>query len=165
MCDESAPVKALAFLQNEVSAVVDHDNPKEATIFRSLLSHLLAPKPEPSADSSTADPRSNGGSATPSSASSVGTTDGKWTNELPAPAPRADMDEDAVMLDAASEVLFSEARAEDDPYELTLRGGRPLAGTRFRQRTEVFESLLKFVEAEGKQPSGSLLDMLCEDEV
>lgn len=47
MCEESPPVRALNFLQNEVSSVVDHRSAEEAEIFRSLLTHLLAPAPVP----------------------------------------------------------------------------------------------------------------------
>lgn len=43
MCEDSAPVKALHFLQSEVSSVVDHSDSQEEEIFRSLLTHLLAP--------------------------------------------------------------------------------------------------------------------------
>jgi len=38
-----------------------------------------------------------------------------------------------------------------------------LSGTRFTQRTEVFEGLLKFVSDEEKQPSESLLDIVEKD--
>ncbi|KAJ2920028.1 hypothetical protein MD484_g480, partial [Candolleomyces efflorescens] len=49
MCEEDPPVKALQFLQNEVSNVVDHKNAEEAETFRSLLTHLLAPSSSHSA--------------------------------------------------------------------------------------------------------------------
>jgi len=47
MCEEAPPVRALNFLQNEVSSVVDHRNAEETEMFRSLLTHLLAPAPVP----------------------------------------------------------------------------------------------------------------------
>lgn len=58
---------------------------------------------------------------------------------------------------------------DEDPIEESFRvaggGGEntkptPLSADRFRQRTEVFECLLKFVEAGAKEPEGSLLDLV-----
>ena len=43
MCEEVPPIRALNFLQNEVSSVVDHRSAEETEMFRSLLTHLLAP--------------------------------------------------------------------------------------------------------------------------
>ena len=43
MCEEVPPIRALNFLQNEVSSVVDHRSAEETAMFRSLLTHLLAP--------------------------------------------------------------------------------------------------------------------------
>ena len=43
MCEEVPPIRALNFLQNEVSSVVDHRSADETELFRSLLTHLLAP--------------------------------------------------------------------------------------------------------------------------
>jgi len=43
MCEEVPPIRALNFLQNEVSSVVDHRSAEETELFRSLLTHLLAP--------------------------------------------------------------------------------------------------------------------------
>ena len=51
MCEDGPPVKALNFLQTQVSSVVDHSNAKETETFRALLTHLLAP-PSLSASSS-----------------------------------------------------------------------------------------------------------------
>jgi muskelin len=45
MCEEVPPIRALNFLQNEVSSVVDHRSAEETEMFRSLLTHLLAPPP------------------------------------------------------------------------------------------------------------------------
>jgi len=47
MCEEVPPIRALNFLQNEVSSVVDHRSAEETEMFRSLLTHLLAPAPVP----------------------------------------------------------------------------------------------------------------------
>ena len=43
MCEEVPPIRALNFLQNEISSVVDHRSAEETEMFRSLLTHLLAP--------------------------------------------------------------------------------------------------------------------------
>jgi len=43
MCEEQHAVKALRYMQTEVSDVVDHTNPEETSVFRALLAHLLAP--------------------------------------------------------------------------------------------------------------------------
>ncbi|KAI5116498.1 hypothetical protein M0805_009923 [Coniferiporia weirii] len=162
MCEETASVTALAFLQNEVSEVVDHEDQEEAAVFRSLLSHLLArplldslsPKSSPAVAASRL-------SRSPSSSKSGS---GEWTSALPE-------GEDAIMADAdvvsarlpgsnAEPSRPSVERVEDDPYELELRAGKSLSRARFEQRTEVFESLLKFVEKTEVQPSESLLDVL-----
>ena len=42
MCEEQPAVKALRYLQTEVSEVVDHTDPEETSVFRSLLAHLLS---------------------------------------------------------------------------------------------------------------------------
>lgn len=47
MCEEVPPIRALNFLQNEVSSVVDHRSAEETEMFRSLLTHLLAAPPVP----------------------------------------------------------------------------------------------------------------------
>ncbi|KAL4078206.1 Muskelin N-terminus-domain-containing protein [Scleroderma yunnanense] len=58
---------------------------------------------------------------------------------------------------------------EEDPLEGSSAAGngnamkakmRPLSADRFRQRTEVFEGLLAFIEVGAKQPEGSLLDLV-----
>lgn len=163
MCDEVPPVKSLTFLQNEVSAVVDHSNDAEEDSFRSLLTHLLQPS------LSTIDPerpRLHPISSRSTIASPVSTPsehDLGWTNELPA-------DEDTVMaddlaldpanLDFNGTMGGGAASLVDDPHELRIRDGQRLSSSRFNQRTDVFESLLTFISSEAKQPEGSLLSML-----
>lgn len=186
MCEETAPVTALAFLQNEVSAVVNHDDKEEASVFRSLLSHLFSQTPVPQSpplqplssapiipsflrDSSSmgAGERSRGHGSPCSSKSGSG----EWTSELKG---RVEADEDTVMVDATpslsgDDVEDEENPGDDDPYELTLRGGKRLSKERFAQRTAMFESLMRFVgrksENREKQPEGSLLDVLGDGEV
>lgn len=156
MCEDAAPITALAFLQNDVSAVVNHEDNEEAANFRSLLSHLFAQPPVPLSPVSPSPYDPTRGSPSPSSSNSGS---GEWTSEL-----RRRVDDDSMMVDSHSDAANVEATepGDDDPYELELRGGKPLSSTRFAQRTEVFESLLRFVGRKGrtKQPEGSLLDLV-----
>ncbi|TFK44149.1 Muskelin N-terminus-domain-containing protein [Crucibulum laeve] len=54
MCEDGPAVKALHFLQTEVSSVVDHDDAREEENFRSLLTHLLSGPSEPHPPTSAA---------------------------------------------------------------------------------------------------------------
>jgi hypothetical protein len=168
MCEEQPAVKALRFLQTQVSAVVDHTNPEETSIFRALLGHLFST------------PITTDGSATcastpkeiatglleepPKKRSRPNTPDEAWTSRLD------DEDEDEMLDSSTSAAVTSSGQKrrhavllmEEDPVETALRDAsmKPLSPERFRQRTEVFESLLQFVGEDGKQPMGSLLDMV-----
>ncbi|EJD02721.1 uncharacterized protein FOMMEDRAFT_156054 [Fomitiporia mediterranea MF3/22] len=177
LCEDAAPVAALAFLQNEVSAVVNHADNEEAANFRSLLSYLFAQPPVPLSPLSPVPPATNlqqdeERSYDSPSSSNSDSGSGEWTSEL-----RREADEDAVMTDVGSvpapaalgpfpDTVSEVPSGEDDPYELALRGGKQLSGNRFEQRTEVFESLLRFVGKAGraKQPEGSLSDVLGDEE-
>ena len=131
-------------------------------IFRSLLSHLLARPAFPSVSENVNESiGSSSGMSTPTSHDSEGEDVGTWTSELPG-AVEGSGDGDAVMLDATLEAndIDSSIRLPDDPYELHVRAGKHLSEPRFKQRTEVFEKLLVFLEADVKQPTGSLLDSL-----
>ncbi|KAF5357318.1 hypothetical protein D9758_005835 [Tetrapyrgos nigripes] len=87
MCDQKPAVEALSFLQNEVSSVVDHSNPKEAEVFRSLLTHLVMASPLDSLPTPLAEedlvedeagtpPRKRTRATTPSSSTSGAATGG-----------------------------------------------------------------------------------------
>ena len=93
MCEDAPAVVALAFLQNEVSTVVNHDDHEESAVFRSLLTHLLAqpPAPSPPAPSRLAS-TSRDRLDSPSSSNSGS---GEWTSELP-----GRRDEDGLVSDA-----------------------------------------------------------------
>jgi hypothetical protein len=166
MCEEVPAVKALSFLQNEVSTTVDHNNPEETSIFRSLLSHLLVPsKPSTPAisrrssdpDTTGADSESEDSGAPPKKRSRQSTPEEAWTSKL---------DEGELMMERAwPDYSLRSNRAivsmKEDAEELGLRdSANPLSAERFQQRTEVFESLLKFVGEDAKQPSSNLLDMI-----
>ncbi|KAG1725427.1 Muskelin N-terminus-domain-containing protein [Suillus paluster] len=169
MCEEQPPVKALRFLQTEVSAVVDHSNPEETSIFRALLGHLFS-TPITTDDGSTESASTPKGTTTylleepPKKRPRSNTPDEAWTSRLD------DEDDDEIPDASTSATITSSGQKrrhavlslEEDPEETALRDAptKPLSLERFRQRTEVFESLLQFVGEDGKQPMGSLLDMV-----
>lgn len=212
MCEDGPPVKALNFLQTQVSSVVDHSNAKETETFRALLTHLLAP-PAASHSASAPDSRPSTASSSGSSGSStvehedtregstrprkrsrgetesVGSPEreseseggsGVWTNELLSDSVT---DGATVYLSGGVQRL----REMRDPLEdiIIPDGGNPAAGSaagdgvqqegsrrkekdkltgaRYAQRTEVFESILKFVVDSEKQPEESLLDLVESD--
>jgi hypothetical protein len=90
--------------------------------------------------------------------------DGGWTHET------ADgLDEDT---DSFSRISFPKLSAEllrsaEDPLEKRQRRcgkGPAMSADRYAQRTEVFESLLEFVNDWDKEPSGSLLDFVTRND-
>lgn len=168
MCDDQAPVKALNFLQTEVSSVVDHTSMEEAAHFRSLLTHLL----NPAAKSSPSMPQSGGtrraGDDHQEGPRKRSRSEDTWTSKL-------DDEED----DPADEHNFHSRPAggswisdlisgmEEDPVEVDLRrdsGTTAPSPDRFKQRTEVFEALVTFVDEYAKEPEGSLVDRLSRDD-
>ena len=191
MCENAPPVDSLAFLQKDVASVVDHQNKSEEEQFRSLLTHLLSPPsqrdqntsllssmihsalPHESTSISTT-PREHGeGSSRPrkrsrsepeekSSSSSSGEENGMWTSDLSLLS---------VVAAESSPSLVTGARSDQDttdPAKSRLKAQqaekeRLWSGTRYRQRTEVFESLLKFVRSGEKQPDDDLLHLVESD--
>lgn len=163
LCEEVPAVKALGFLQNDVSTAVDHNNPEETSVFRSLLSHLLVPSKPPTPaisrrpsdpDTTGAESESEDSGAPPKKRSRQSTPDETWTSKL---------DEDAAIMESTSPDRSYRAiiTMKEDPEERGLRDtANPVSAERFQQRTEVFESLLKFVGKDAKQPSGNLLDIM-----
>ncbi|KAG0701286.1 Muskelin N-terminus-domain-containing protein [Suillus ampliporus] len=166
MCEEQPAVKALRFLRTEVSAVVDHTNPEETCIFRALLGHLFS-TPVTTDDGFTECASAPKETATdfleepPKKRSRPNTPDEAWTSRL-------DDEDDDETPDVSTSVLITSSgqkrrhvvlSMEEDPKERDA-STKPLSPERFRQRTEVFESLLQFIGEDGKQPMGSLLDMV-----
>lgn len=203
MCEEQPAVRALSFLQTEVSSVVDHSSTDEAALFRSLLTHLFNPttKTRPIAPGSGTRRQGYGhgqnyqhqeGSRKRSRSAD------DWTNRL-----SGESDEDVDMNNATSESSggVTTLTFEEDPLEQSLRTplgsmstsalistsipesspspndpysasglvasvstsastGHPPAPSpiRFKQRVEVFEALLEFIDEDAKEPSGNLLD-------
>lgn len=194
LCEEANPVAALNFLQKEVANVVDHQNLQEEEQFRGLLSYLLSPlsrldpqhplKPTLSHMSSSLESHSTSrssslehedtreGSSRPrkrsrserdtearSSTTSSGEESGIWTNEFPVEELHANG------VDSDSGIRF--LCDTNDPLETGFRGEHAdsLSGPRYNQRTEVFESLLKFVNDSEKQPDLSLLVFAENDKI
>ncbi|KAG5723205.1 Muskelin [Termitomyces sp. T112] len=172
MCEDTTPIEALNFLQTDVSAVVDHTNAKETGTFRSLLAYLLSPSaPTPSPKPHTVDEGSksevkidNEDKSPPRKHScSLESDQDTWTNKL---------DEDNEPPEMPGTLNVQALLEAEDPREteLSLSSGTASAGKaakltagRFKQRNEVFESLLEFVAEGAKQPSGNLSDIICVD--
>ncbi|KAI6037579.1 Muskelin N-terminus-domain-containing protein [Pisolithus marmoratus] len=172
MCADQAPLTALRYLQSDVADVVDHSNSEEANMFRSLLPHLLAVaplgSPTPTSSGSISTHRDQGNVGVPpkkrTRSQSPEDEESVWTNVIDAedggriggevegygiePSSGAQKRSHAVLL------------LDEDPLEASSSGTKPLSADRFRQRTEVFEGLLEFVEVVAKQPEGSLLDLV-----
>lgn len=175
MCEEAPAIKALTFLQNEVSSVVDHHNPEESTVFRSLLSHLLIPIPKPmppvtsrkpsDPHENNADSDSEDSEAPPKKRSRQSSPGEIWTNRLDddktTDEPPFSLDPSLPSSDGSSHRSRAVLDFKEDPDEKGIRDSSiSLSPERFQQRTEIFESLLEFVGTDAKQPSGSLLDMV-----
>lgn len=198
MCEEAPPVRALNFLQNEVSSMVDHRNAEETEMFRSLLTHLLAPAPVPprttekmtSTSTSASSHQHQHHSLSHSSHSSNSTTslehEDSRESSRPRKRSRADPEEGSEggvwtneLAEDESQGFSNEGsrqRLQDmvDPLEVMVGGEgdsgsaqretrSQLTGARYIQRTEVFETLLKFIADSEKQPSDSLLDLVGGD--
>ena len=190
MCEEAPPVRALNFLQNEVSSVVDHKSTEETEMFRSLLTHLLAPAPVPPEKmiSMSSYHHRHSFSHSDSSNSTTTTTsleheDTRESSSRPKKRSRADPEEGSESGDWTNEIAEddpqgfsgggSTQRFQDmvDPLEAMISGEddaytdprSQLTGARYSQRTEVFEHLLKFITDSEKQPSDSLLDLVGGD--
>lgn len=188
------PVKALNFLQTEVSAVVDHTDAEEAEAFRSLLTYLLTPSgstsatrtKEPASEEEHADspPRKRSRPNTPEHDHDHYDYDhdldrpdheGMWTDKL------GDEEEDENAHSHPMRAVSAFAlKGIEDPVERIVRrerrregegereresgSGGKLSGARFSQRNEVFEAMLEFVAESEKQPAESLLDIIDGDE-
>lgn len=198
MCEEQPAVRALSFLQTEVSSVVDHSSMDEAALFRSLLTHLL----NPITRSRPVTPGSGGRGRRHEAGQSYQHQEGSrkrtrseddWTNRL-----SGESDEDVDMGNGTSEPSagITTLTTGEDPLEHTIRTlpvsvpplsdispvnpnsphsvaehvavstatlmnlSPPPSPARFKQRVEVFEALLEFINENAKEPSGNLLDCI-----
>ena len=157
MCEDGPPIKALTFLQTRVAAVVNHADPEEAKVFRALLSaHLLAAPARP-----VLSPAPGSRASTPSSAPTA------QAERADSPPPRKRSRPSSPALGAAEEDalgLGPVVRFDADPVEVGEgRGGSAPSPERYRQRTQMFERLLVFVDDGAKQPDANLVDMLSTD--
>lgn len=172
MSETNPPVKVLNFLQTEVSSVVNHGDPNESAIFRNLLGHLLTP-PSSSSSATSSEHRKADNRKSSDSPGHSNASDDEWTNTL---------DEDELMaattssttppftgphpiLSPLNKYTLSAAALCSVPDALEFNGdvgggGEDLSGERYRQRTEIFDSLLLFVGDQWKSPSGNLVDMI-----
>lgn len=185
LCETASPVKSLAFLQTEVASVVDHNNSMEEEKFRSLLTHLLllpshqqhqngpllssTPHASSSQESSSNSglelehedtrevstrPRKRSRSERDSeekSSSSSGEENGVWTNFFSVGATGSFSDLGSVSSD------------QDMPNPMKSLGTQQTEEEKvsmYRQRTELFEGLLKFVDDGEKQPNDDLLHLV-----
>lgn len=140
LCNDSTPIKALSYLKTEVSAVVDHSDAEETKSFRALLAHLLSPQAPPTRKRSRED-------------------------DSPAPSARS-LDTDEPMADApavSSPDCKSVVSLQEDAEEQKLERARPASPEQYRQRTEVFEHLMAFVNADAKQPDKDLIRLINVD--
>ena len=203
MCEEQPAVRALSFLQTEVSSVVDHSSTEEATLFRSLLTHLLNPtiRSRPITPGNGVRRQGHGQNHQHQEGSRKRSrSEDDWTNRL-----SGESDEDVDMSNATAEGSngVTILTIEEDPLERS--SGIPLAPIstpdlvstpdsepspgrrdphsasglvasvtaptstdqppapspiRFKQRVEVFEALLEFINETAKEPSGNLLDCI-----
>ncbi|OSD06938.1 hypothetical protein PYCCODRAFT_1359801 [Trametes coccinea BRFM310] len=146
MCEDGPPIKALTFLQTKVSEVVNHDDPEEAKAFRSLLSaHLLSAFPR--------DPPED-----PTPSLRLASEAGPSSEREDSPPPRKRSRPSSPVAVPARPV--SVVRWEKDPSE--TESGAP-SSERFRQRTEMFERLMAFINEDAKQPDKNLIDMISDE--
>jgi hypothetical protein len=128
----------LTFLQRDVHAVVDHYSVEETATFRALHSYLFDPV----------------SSSFHSDSKSLPDEDVEMGNAVNADASPS-----------GSEQKFGGRRAMPAIPELqkdNVEGDAhpDLTPERFRQRTCVFESLLKLINADAKQPTTDLVDLV-----
>ncbi|KAJ3773011.1 Muskelin N-terminus-domain-containing protein [Lentinula raphanica] len=136
MCETQLPVQSLRYLQNDVSEVVNHEDPSETQLFRSLLTHLLTHSSSP--HSSTPAPSASTVSDQP--ASHVVRSDSvECPSETPSPADNETQAEDR------GEGMYHPPHLSEEC---------------FGQRTKSFEAILEFIADNAKQPAGSLLNLV-----
>ena len=191
MCEEQPAVRALSFLQTEVSSAVDHTSVEETSLFRSLLTHLLNPpaRSRPITPGSGGRGRTNGHGQNhqhQEGSRKRSRSEDDWTNRL-----SGESDEDVEMSNAISEpsdwvaileiaedpleeslqtpVISTSTTSETNPDDPRSASAPNPASTdqppapspaRFKQRMEVFEALLEFINENAREPSGNLMDCI-----
>ena len=160
MCEEQPAVKALRYLQTEVSEVVDHTDPEETSVFQSLLAHLLSLRVVISAGDASTPSKEVARREEPSETRPrANTPEEVWTNMI-------DGEEDdtqhtppgSIPLTCPStpgERCRAVLQMDEDLVETRMREERKaVSAEQFSQRTETLERLLGFVGEGGKQPKG-----------
>lgn len=175
MCETQAPVQSLIYLQNQISEVVNHDDPNETQLFRSLLTHLLINSSPISTIPSaieTESPRNNyARDAKPQIDSSLlKISTGNNSDQLGHPGR---LQSGLGSVHISSEPLpdlssqnrtDTKIQTSEDPYERKLHPTENSPSQEcFVQRTKTFEAILEFVADDVKQPAGSLLELVDVD--
>lgn len=136
LCETVPSVQALTFLQQDVHAVVDHLSDEETATFRALQSHLFDKaifSQASLADTSSKDiDMTNAGDTNNEPRGSTSRNSGR--RSMPG-IPELEKDE------------------EGDTHS-------KLTPELFRQRTLVFERLLELINADAKQPSTDLINLV-----
>ncbi|TFK53543.1 hypothetical protein OE88DRAFT_1655700 [Heliocybe sulcata] len=150
MCEDEPTVDALNFLRDEVSSVVDHESLEEEEVFRSLLSHLVAQSPRVG---SVRERMRRLTEEMPSVSLSLGDVD----QEMEAPP----LETVASVLPAPQAPSGAPLTWEEDPEETRQnKDSAELSPERFKQRTEVFQRILTFVNDEAKEPEDDLIHFI-----
>jgi len=162
MCEDATPVTALAYLQTEVSSVVDHLDSEETRVFRSLLSHLLTPPPKAIPGPTTpVYPDLATQKRKRSSAETTAFDEDEWMDEASETTSDSDTHKQAELPGPV--ISFQRDDAEE---AFVGAGDHPSPSPeRYKQRTEVFEKLMKFVNEEARQPEQNLWDMIDVDQL
>ncbi|KAL6298386.1 Muskelin N-terminus-domain-containing protein [Sparassis latifolia] len=170
MCEDAPPVKALTFLQTEVSSVVNHADVEEAHQFQSLLSHLLTAPPRRVDTTVTSGPVESRRDSEPVRKRSRSDT---LADSAVIPSitlaegdqPMGDATVESTSTSGEAGVTISQpvVRLEVDPGERAGSGRSPPSPARFKQRTDVFETLLLYVNEDAKQPEKGLLELINTD--
>ncbi|KAH9942390.1 Muskelin N-terminus-domain-containing protein [Epithele typhae] len=161
MCEDGPPIKALTFIQTRVSSVVNHSDPEEARTFRALFStHLLAAPSRmlPSAASGAPSSSSRVATPTPATIALPSAAGAPQRADTPPPRKRSRPNTPEPDRERGSVIKW-----DTDPAELEEAGASPPSPERYRQRTQMFERLLAFVNEDAKEPGTDLVDMLATD--
>lgn len=163
LCEDADPLKALSYLQTEVSAVVDHTDAEETRLFRSLLSHLLSPHGALGSSSMpTAKKRSREESSARKDDDKVADDDDPMFSRPHSPVRTTSSltpSESASIV--GSRPLLSYV---PDASERKINEGNAPSAARFKQRTQVFEELMEYVNDDAKQPDKDLMLMINVDQ-
>jgi hypothetical protein len=160
MCNEPDALKALTYLQTDLSSVVDHTDEGESTNFRSLLANLLSrPTPDSFSTSMTLPPLET---------ASLTSDDTDMADNTPVSSkPPVVLDPNVLERQEQTSAPAAPRPRHATATPLPHRGAHlptpppenAITET-FSQRTAVFETLLEFISADAKQPVENLLDLI-----